>query len=489
MAETASAYADSVHGRASRRGKETAAVCTDCHGSHAMKGPADATSSVNPQNVAATCGKCHANVQREYDRSIHGRALKAGVRDSPTCTNCHGEHHILSPKDGGSTTYAGRLAKETCGRCHGDPNLSDKYGLPADVLETYSDSYHGWAARSDSAEAATCVDCHTAHWVLPQRDRASTIHPYNVTATCRECHKDATREFAASYTHTTASVAANPVLRWVRNSYWALIALLIGGMALHNLVIVNYYLIEKRRAEKAGLTLLRLDKSQLVQHIVLAVSFIGLVVTGFALRFPESWWASGLAQLGMTESIRGVTHRVLAVVLILLSVWHVLYVLLSRRGREEFRSMLPTKRDITGFVAYMRFHLWLRDREVHFGRYDYTQKAEYWALIWGTAVMAFTGLVLWFPAHAVKWLPTWIVQVSQAIHYYEAWLATLAIAVWHFFFVLFHPKEYPMSWTWLTGRMSAESAQQHHFQWYEEETAKANQTAVAPAAPGRAPRT
>ena len=58
---------------------------------------------------------------------------------------------------------------------------------------------------------------------------------------------------------------------------------------------------------------------------------------------------------------------------------------------------------------------------------------------------------------------------TQTIHYYEAWLATLAILVWHFFFVILHPEEYPMSWTWLTGRMTREAAKENHGEWYEEE--------------------
>jgi len=41
--------------------------------------------------------------------------------------------------------------------------------------------------------------------------------------------------------------------------------------------------------------------------------------------------------------------------------------------------------------------------------------------------------------------------------------------VWHFFFVIFHPEEYPMNWTWLTGKMSRKSVKKHHARWYEEE--------------------
>jgi hypothetical protein len=76
--------------------------------------------------------------------------------------------------------------------------------------------------------------------------------------------------------------------------------------------------------------------------------------------------------------------------------------------------------------------------------------------------MALTGFVLWFPETAVRIFPVWIVHVAETIHYYEAWLATLAIIVWHGFFVIFHPEVYPMSWTWLTGEMSSKMANKHH---------------------------
>jgi cytochrome b subunit of formate dehydrogenase len=83
--------------------------------------------------------------------------------------------------------------------------------------------------------------------------------------------------------------------------------------------------------------------------------------------------------------------------------------------------------------------------------------------------MILTGLVLWFPTYTARILPGILIPASQTIHYYEAWLATLAILVWHFFFVILHPEEYPMSWTWLTGKMTKESARVHHGKWYEEE--------------------
>ena len=144
-------------------------------------------------------------------------------------------------------------------------------------------------------------------------------------------------------------------------------------------------------------------------------------------------------------------------------------VFFTRRGRGEMKAMLPVPRDAADMAENLKYHTWRTKESPRFGRYDYSQKAEYWALIWGTGLMVLTGFVLWFSQEAVKFLPHWIVSASQTVHYYEAWLATLAIIVWHFFFVIFHPEEYPMSWTWLTGRMSKHFVKHHHRRWYEEE--------------------
>ena len=54
--------------------------------------------------------------------------------------------------------------------------------------------------------------------------------------------------------------------------------------------------------------------------------------------------------------------------------------------------------------------------------------------------------------HAPKWLPKWVSDVATVVHFYEAVLATLAIVVWHLYFVIFDPVVYPMDTAWITGR-------------------------------------
>ncbi len=465
-------YTQSVHGQGTVRGIAAAASCADCHSVHALKGSADPESMINPRNVAGTCGQCHPDIQIEYDQSIHGRALQAGVTDSPTCTDCHGEHLILSPNDPDAGTCVGRQAIETCGECHNDPTLNAKYGLQEGVVNSYLDSYHGWAASGFCDQAATCTDCHSTHRILPEEDPTSTISAENVVGTCAQCHEGASENFARSYNHAATSITENPVNALIRAVYIWLIVILIGGMVLHNLLIMNHYMVKRRREQQGeGKTVTRFTPNEVIQHLALTLSFTILVITGFALRYPGAFWVDWLTSAGMTEALRRNIHRVSGVILILTSAYHGWYVLATSRGRQELRALFPRLRDIRDVVLNLLYYTFRSKEKVKFGRYDYSQKAEYWALVWGTIVMALTGLILWFPSLAAKFLPFWAIPAAQTIHFYEAWLATLAILVWHFFFVIFHPEEYPMSWTWITGKATKEYVKEHHTEWYEEEMA------------------
>jgi len=232
FAEVVDAYARSVHGQSASAGSTEAATCTDCHGHHELRGSFDSASPIHPRNVAHTCGGCHAEIADQYSASIHGRALEAGVTDSPTCTSCHGEHLILAKDGPEARTHASNLASATCGECHDDPRMAAKYGLSDDVVSSYIDSNHGWATQREWDRAATCIKCHTAHEVLPASDPSSTVHADRVVQTCGACHEGADAAFAASYTHASASITVNPVNRWIRIAYLFLIGGTIGGMLL-----------------------------------------------------------------------------------------------------------------------------------------------------------------------------------------------------------------------------------------------------------------
>jgi hypothetical protein len=76
--------------------------------------------------------------------------------------------------------------------------------------------------------------------------------------------------------------------------------------------------------------------------------------------------------------------------------------------------------------------------------------------------MGVIGVILWFENTSMGLLTKLGFDISRTVHLYEAILATLAIIVWHFYFVIFNPDVYPMNLAWLTGRVSEREMQEDH---------------------------
>lgn len=449
-------YEYSVHGKSVNNGGD-GATCTSCHGVHNIKNRMQPGSTISAFEIPNTCGKCHGEIVEEYQKSIHWIKAKKGVRMAPICTDCHSEHDIRSiTHSKNKRSEIKKIQEKTCIQCHQNPNISGSQVL------NYQDSYHGLAVMRGDKDAAMCVDCHSVHKILPASDEESTVNKHNVTNTCQKCHKNASNVFSQSYSHKTQSQKDATIENWVRTIYVWLIILVIGGMVLHNILIFYREIKQKREKEKKAIRVPRFTKNEVVQHWLLLTSFILLAITGFALKYPKSDWVQLLISIGITEPVRQIIHKSSAVVLITLSLYHVLYLLFTERGREVIVKMFPTITDIRQAVQFVFYYLKLSKDKPEFDKYDYTEKAEYWALIWGTAVMGATGLLLWFPTIVGDWSPTWLIKVAELIHFYEAILASLAILVWHWFFVIFRPSEYPMSFVWMDGKMTLEHYKHHH---------------------------
>ncbi|MGD2109436.1 MAG: hypothetical protein PVI86_08595, partial [Phycisphaerae bacterium] len=128
------------------------------------------------------------------------------------------------------------------------------------------------------------------------------------------------------------------------------------------------------------------------------------------------------------------------------------------------RDMLASPRDLVHIKENALFFLGASRDRPQFGRFSYMEKCEYWALIWGSVIMTVTGVLLWFDNYFVdRWsLPKGVLDIALVIHYYEAWLATLAILVWHGYSTIFGPHVYPMNPAWLTGKMPKEMYTHEH---------------------------
>jgi formate dehydrogenase gamma subunit len=465
-------YQESVHARAIMRGNTNAAVCTDCHNSHDIRPASDAGSPISKANISKTCGVCHSTITTEFNGSVHGEAVARGVSRSPVCTDCHGIHNIKPRIDPATETTAQDLATGSCSRCHEGVALSQEFGVAAGRVSSYQDSYHGLASRLGSKVVANCASCHGVHNILPSTDSRSMINQANLVDTCGQCHPGAGENFVVGKIHLNVPLAQGDatskdigevVNGWVRWLYLWLIGVVIGGMLIHNLLVWRKKALAKRRAEIRSIV--RMTNRQRIQHVILLTSFIALVLTGFALKYPDSWLA---AMLVGGESFRRISHRVAGVIMLAAGLFHLYYIALTTEGRKAVVDMFPRKKDITDFIQAMRYYAIGNASKPKFAKFNYGEKAEYWAVVWGTIIMGLTGLMVWFKLGVFAFLPKWVIDVALSIHFYEAILATLAIVVWHFYNVIFDPDVYPLNWAVVDGRVSEEYYKEEHELDYEQ---------------------
>lgn len=466
-----SQYEKSVHGNALLSGNPNSATCVDCHDSHAVISEDITHSSVFRLNIPKTCSKCHTEIAKEYNESVHGVFAAKGHLESPVCTNCHGEHNISNPNDPKSQLSFVNLSKETCTPCHSSLKLSNRFGIQSDRYNTFADSYHGLALRGGSTIVANCASCHGVHNIKPSTDSTSTVHKDNLIKTCGSCHPGANTQFVSGKIHLDVNQAEDPLLYWISTIYIMMIISVVGGMFLHNaLDFFRKGRIKKLkqrgfiREEHHGTGLyLRMSLNERIQHITMALSFIILVITGFMLRYPEAWWVGHIKDLSNDAfEYRSLIHRIAAVVMVAVSLFHIYYVSFTQRGRQLVKDFLPNFKDLTDAIGIAKFNLGLSNVKPKLDRFSYVEKAEYWALIWGTIVMTVTGLVMWIYDEYVGSFSKFEWDIARTIHYYEAWLAFLSIIVWHFYFVIFNPDIYPMNVAWIKGTISEEEMNHEH---------------------------
>jgi formate dehydrogenase gamma subunit len=207
---------------------------------------------------------------------------------------------------------------------------------------------------------------------------------------------------------------------------------------------------------------LRWTKTERYQHWILVVCFTLLAVTGFALKYHDAWWVQPLLILEGRFGLRGWLHRLAAVLFMALALYHAGYILFTPRGRAQLKALRLRRQDWDDFKTNVQFWLGKRTAPPEFDHFSYMEKLEYWALAWGALVMAFTGFLLWFEDLSMQIFPFWILEVFTIIHLYEAWLATLAIFVWHLYAVVFSPQVYPLNMSMVDGRMSEAEMQKEH---------------------------
>jgi cytochrome b subunit of formate dehydrogenase len=211
----------------------------------------------------------------------------------------------------------------------------------------------------------------------------------------------------------------------------------------------------------------RFTLSERLQHGVLMISTLVLLITGFSLLFHDLWIGRWLLWLEGGIAGRGLIHRWAAGFLIGLCAYHLLYILFTERGHRQFMEMRPRWQDGRDLLQVMRLNLGRPAAPPAFGRFDYRQKFQYYAIFLASSTMILSGLALWFATAAMAVIPKWLFDALAVLHGRESVVIFLVLFVWHLYDVHLRPEVFPMDWSWITGRIGLADLKERHPLEYE----------------------
>ncbi len=195
-----------------------------------------------------------------------------------------------------------------------------------------------------------------------------------------------------------------------------------------------------------------------IEHFILMTSFTILGITGLAQKYAAiavgEWMINVMGGIEQTRLI----HRVAAVILVFGSVYHLLTSAYRFFVKHEWMQMIPDKKDLQDMLDTIRYNLVWIESHPKMLKFNFGEKFEYWAVIWGTLVMAITGFIMWNPIAFSSVFPGQLIPAAKAAHGGEALLAVLAMILWHMYNV--HIKHFNPSM--FTGNLPRHQMEEEH---------------------------
>ena len=464
-------------------------TCLQCHTSiHPEKAPAGKADKLA---VQGTCTQCH-NDRDKYVKKGHGAKLLAGNRDAPGCGDCHGIHEtpIFAATDKGKADERAYYT-ERCVACHREGGVAGRYGVFPMSVKAYGETYHGKVrALGELENVAGCADCHTGHNILPPDNPASALNPQALVKTCGKCHKGFNPRFVSYVPHPDPDAPQKFLGLYLTKIFMiALLAGVFGFFWLHILLWWRKAYVEKscliRGGFKHGTELADEESRQYVRrftvrdrvmHVALILSFFGVVVSGFPLKYPEAAWAKTLVALFGGVENAGAVHRVSALglwVLFLYTCWLSLKFLFPGFKFKGWvarlfgpDSLFPRIKDFQDCWGMFKWFVGKGDRP-RFDRWTYWEKFDFLAVFWGMFVIGLSGIIMWIPELSSYVMPGWMINISHLAHSEEAFLAAVFIFTIHFFNNHLVPDKFPLERNIFTGSYTIEALKRERPLEYE----------------------
>jgi cytochrome b subunit of formate dehydrogenase len=212
-----------------------------------------------------------------------------------------------------------------------------------------------------------------------------------------------------------------------------------------------------------------------ITHGLIVVSFMGLVATGFPLKYSHSEWAANATAFFGGIKVMGVLHRGFAIITFMYVAVHagfLIYFFWKKCPSPRWRyiigpnSMMFSLQDLKDFIAMTRWFFWLGPRP-KLDRWAYFEKFDYFGEIWGVIVIGGSGLLLWMPEYFTRWMPGWVLNCAMVVHSIEALLAASVIFLVHFFNTHLRPEKFPIDMVMFTGHMTEEEMIEERGREYE----------------------
>ena len=477
--------------------------CRSCHGVKSIVNGKKAVredKASDKMQINKNCVQCHDDLGSQFEGSVHNVNYKAlldgtllyyntpepGKKQQPLCVDCHTVHTadkrgVHSPK---------KVSSDSCIKCH------EKVG------KLYLESFHGKAnvleKVGETPTIASCGDCHGGHNVFKVDDPRSTLFGKNRVETCAKCHEGSHPEFANFIAHADHNDSKkHPVLYWINIIMMSLLIVVFTFFGIHTILwAIRLFIIKSRNpaAWKLAKEAAHHDKKGLkrfgflhrLQHLGLAISFMGLSITGMPQKFYEAPWAQGLTDLIGGPINAATLHHYFAALLGILFLTHVIDVaqnlwrkrdrIRDEQGKLSFKlflramfgpdSLIPNLQDLRDIRDNFKWFLGKGERPT-FDRWAYWEKFDYIAEIWGTFVFGITGLILLYPVEAASILPGSAVNGAIIFHTYEGLLAMGFIFSIHFFNSHFRLDKFPMDMVIFLGNVPVEEANHERGKWME----------------------
>ncbi len=411
-------YVTSVHGRqVIDKHNPKAAVCTDCHTTHAIE---KTRSDSFHLLITRQCGSCHQEQSATYRDTYHGKINTLGYPYTANCYDCHGSHEILGVKDPNSTIHPhNRL--ETCEKCHDGKKI---------IKATKGFLTFGSHANAHDFE----------HY--PQLWMAAKF-----------MHGLLLFVFGYFWAHS--------LLWWYREYRDRKQGK--GRPHIHTDELLQG---QQKQVRRFGLV-------WRIGHLLFALSVMTLILTGMTLFYSYTPWAPVVVDVLGGPKSAGIIHRVSASIMLSIFFLHLFGVGLHIfRKRTTFRwfgpdSLVPNWKDVKDAWGMFKWFVDKGPRPV-FDRWTYWEKFDYWAVFWGMAVIGTSGAMLAFPDVTASIFPGWVFNVVALVHGEEAFLAAVFLFTVHFFNNHFRPDKLPPpDIVMFTGTQSLEEFRRDHALQYQ----------------------